>query len=284
MALCEAGSAYIPRRGTDLKTEPIDAVDIEQGLEVLQRDIAQDSVRMVRIAAPHQADGEAARTSAQGHGMPRLEIGAAPGCDRVVQPKPVRQAQQRRLRIDLRHGIGRARDTRYARNRLCEVLERILHEQPNLVPALGEQRNIAHELKRIAQTLIVPQQDTTRLGAVGHPIPHRKGRSGTFRPTQSPFIFTPGFRPASGSQQKMRQIPMRSDIPRLQGDCGAQARFSLVQISGYGPGHRQIDPSVGEFRVGGKRATVQRLRGVGVALSHLQVGEIVERLAMIRAD
>jgi len=77
---------------------------------------------------------------------------------------------------------------------------------------------------------------------------------------------------------------MRSDIPGFQGKCALQAGFGFIQIPGCGSGHRQIDPSAGEFRVGGKQSAVKRFRGARVALPHFQIGKIVQRLAMIRTN
>ena len=78
----------------------------------------------------------------------------------------------------------------------------------------------------------------------------------------------------------MRQVPMRSDILGLQGQRAMQAAFGLARILLGGSGHRQVDPAGREARIGGEQAPVMRFRRGRIALAHLQVGEIVERLAM----
>jgi hypothetical protein len=276
----------IRRARAELQARERDAGHGEERRQMCDIERAPHIVRMFRITAPHDADLEAAHR--------REAIG------------PTRQSFRRRTQIrHLRRDRLEARleEMRQAhqgavasiRRRIAAIAENVdagqalphqahellMHAQTHLAGTLGEQRNVAGELQRVAEPLLGLDIDVPAGEAFALPRAFGKARPLALGRTQPPFVFRPAFGEVAVHQQQYAEARMRIGMVRRKSDGAAQDRHRLRVNAVVVQRGAEIGPgiAIGRIERGGTAIGVDRRVETLEAMQ--RVAEIAMRLSEI---
>ena len=99
-----------------------------------------------------------------------------------------------------------------------------MHPQRHRAGARGEQRQVARELQRVAETLLGLHIDVLAGEALALPGPLRKARALALARAQPPFVFVPALAEIAAHQQQDAESGMRIGVLRRERDGAAQRR------------------------------------------------------------